>query len=232
MRMVYGAVVVALLLAVSCSDNDTVDSKTSGGDAAGQNTAGASGGVECPPVGCAPPDAAAGGTRDVAVDGAGASAGTRDAGGGTFGGSPIDGCTGFESNFGQGEGGASYGSASGLAALVGTWRFQPPAPDDGFVFVWTIKADGTASLSEHRPAVGSQPATTTLYTGTLHVGKDLLVLEVTEETITTPSGTSPADSISPQYTVAYDYDAEADPNTLGLSVPDCGSLSFDAYERQ
>ncbi len=58
------------------------------------------------------------------------------------------------------------------------------------------------------------------------------MLEVTEETITTPSGTSPADSISPQYTVAYDYDAEADPNTLGLSVPDCGSLSFDAYERQ
>jgi hypothetical protein len=124
--------------------------------------------------------------------------------------------------FGSGEGGAIEGSESALAALVGSWKL---AIEDGYV--WTINADGTGSFTERGP-FGSNESH--VWSGTIHVGSVILVLDATTHTIHSPSG-SETQTTSERLIWAYRYNASSDADTLCLGPPDCGIPSFDPFER-
>jgi hypothetical protein len=222
MRIWDVAAVGLMLLAGACS-NSTSERVSSGG--AGPSAGHGGEGGEAPGEG-------GGGINQVPTGAAGSAAGDEGSagdGGGGFGGMP-DPCNG-DYDFGtNGEAGASYGSASALAEVVGSWRLARDVAGDD-VYVLTIYADGAGSYTEQVAAHGAQPASTTVSSGTIHVGMVVIVLDVTDRTITTASGTKKETTVEP-LTWAYKLEANSDPETLSLSPADCGALSYDPFERQ
>ncbi len=181
------------------------------------------------------PDYAAGGAPDVSDAGSGGNPHGAGAGGdlvtaGLEDWACDDGDYTFGSN-GEGEAGASYGSPSLLAELVGSWKIKSGIADEGDVYEWTINADGTGTYSEQIAAHGSQPARSTVSTGRVHLNEVVLVLDRIKTTVTTGSGTETQAAPEP-IVLAYSYDADAHPGTLYLGPPDCGELTYDPYERQ